>query len=74
VLDELYRRDIISVMVEGGPTLLNSLVEAGLWDEAGIFIGPGWLGSGVKAPDFPFRPVEVEQVGNSELLIFHNTW
>ncbi len=70
VLADLYNRNIQSVLIEGGPTLLSTLIEAGLFDEARVFIGPGWFGSGVKAPDFPFSPIEEEKIGNSRLLIF----
>lgn len=36
-LDELFRRGVGRVLVEGGATLLRSLIEANLWDEARIF-------------------------------------
>lgn len=34
ILRGLYARGIISVMVEGGPTLLSAFLESGLWDVA----------------------------------------
>jgi diaminohydroxyphosphoribosylaminopyrimidine deaminase/5-amino-6-(5-phosphoribosylamino)uracil reductase len=71
VFDDLHNRHIQSVLIEGGPTLLESLIREGLWDEARIFIGPGWFGEGVKAPDFPFEPQEHGEVGNSRLLNFY---
>ena len=70
ILADLYARDIQSVLIEGGPTLLKTLIDSNLWDEARVFIGPGWLGDGIKAPEFPFQPVESEPVGQSDLLIF----
>ncbi len=70
VLTDLYARDIQSVLVEGGPTLLKTLIDSNLWDEARVFTGRGWLGSGIKALDFPFQPRESEPVGQSDLLIF----
>ena len=70
VLSDLYKSNIQSVIIEGGPTLLRSLIEMNLWDEARVFIGPGWFGKGVKAPEFPFSPTEEETVGNSRLLVF----
>ena len=50
ILDELFRRKIISVLIEGGAQLLQTFIDAGLWDEARIFTGPNSFGDGVKAP------------------------
>ena len=50
ILDELYRRKIISVLIEGGTRLLQTFIDAGLWDEARIFTGTTVFGDGVKAP------------------------
>lgn len=71
VLADLYHRNIQSVLVEGGPTLFETLIRANLWDEARVFIGPDWFGKGIKAPVFPFEPREEEEIGNSRLLQFH---
>ena len=70
IMADLYNRGIQSVLVEGGPTLLSSLISEGLWDEARVFIGPGWFGEGVRAPGLPFSPAEVMEVGNSKLFVF----
>jgi diaminohydroxyphosphoribosylaminopyrimidine deaminase/5-amino-6-(5-phosphoribosylamino)uracil reductase len=70
VFNALYNRNIQSVLIEGGPTLFSSLIENDLWDEARVFIGPGWFGDGIRAPHFPFTPVGSERVGNSRLLKF----
>lgn len=70
VLSDLHRRKIQSVLVEGGPTLLRSLISADLWDEARIFIGPDWYGAGVPAPAFPIPPSVSQRVGNSQLFHF----
>jgi len=58
ILDELYRRNIISIMIEGGTRLLQTFIDAGLWDEARIFTGTAMFGDGVKAPVMPQYPVE----------------
>lgn len=70
VLKDLYNRNILSVLIEGGPTLFSTLIEENLWDEARIFVGPGWFGNGVRAPHFPFQAAEQGVVGNSRLLRF----
>lgn len=75
VLDELYRRRITSVLVEGGPSVAGSFVDAGLVDKFTFFIAPVVIGGasaptsvggeGVKAIAEAMRlmDVSVEQVG-----------
>lgn len=70
VIEDLHGRNIQSVMIEGGPILFDTLIRENLWDEARIFIGPGWLGRGVRAPLFPFRASGEEAIGNSRLMWF----
>lgn len=50
LLDELYRRGIQSLLVEGGSMLLQSFLDQDLWDEAWVEHAPLWLGEGVAAP------------------------
>src|ERR1035437_4673569 len=40
ILNEIYHRNINSVLVEGGASILNSFIEAGLWDEENIEVSP----------------------------------
>ena len=51
ILDELYRRKITSVLIEGGTQLLQTFIDAGLWDEMRVFKGTAVFGDGVKAPE-----------------------
>ena len=48
-LRKLAKRDVTNVLVEGGPTILTALFEAGLVDEAFVFTAPLLLG-GRRAP------------------------
>ncbi len=51
ILEDLAGRGIHSVMVEGGTTLLNHIIETGLWDEMHIEVAPEiTIGEGVAAP------------------------
>ncbi len=50
ILYQLYMLDIQSLIIEGGAATLNSFIEAGLWDEARIFVGKATLANGIKAP------------------------
>ena len=49
---ELYKEGITSLMVEGGPTLLRSFIDAGLYDDVRIEKSDIILGKGLKSPDF----------------------
>ncbi|HRN42271.1 MAG TPA: bifunctional diaminohydroxyphosphoribosylaminopyrimidine deaminase/5-amino-6-(5-phosphoribosylamino)uracil reductase RibD [Vicingus sp.] len=50
ILDELYKRNIQSIIIEGGATLLQSFIDLNLWDEARIFVGNRKFTTGLKAP------------------------
>lgn len=43
-LDELRTRGILSLLVEGGPTLTSSFLAAGLWDRLSAFVAPLLVG------------------------------
>ncbi|MBR6757449.1 MAG: bifunctional diaminohydroxyphosphoribosylaminopyrimidine deaminase/5-amino-6-(5-phosphoribosylamino)uracil reductase RibD [Bacteroidaceae bacterium] len=46
----LFLRNIQSLIVEGGRELLQSFIDADLWDEARIEVAPTQLHSGIEAP------------------------
>lgn len=50
ILDELYKRNIQSIIIEGGATLLQSFIDLNYWDEARIFVGNRKFTTGLKAP------------------------
>ena len=51
ISDDLAKRNIHSILVEGGPTLLNHILETGLWDEIHVEVAPELtIGDGVPAP------------------------
>lgn len=50
ILDELYRRNLLSLIVEGGTQLLQSFIDSGLYDDMQVEISPIKFGEGVKAP------------------------
>ena len=50
ILKDLYERQLQSLLVEGGRQLLQSFINAGLWDEIIVEETPLILGEGVKAP------------------------
>lgn len=72
ILGELYRRDIQSVIVEGGPTLHGSFYQAGLWDEIRRFVAPMEIASGVRAINLAMEPESESVIGSDRLHIYRN--
>ena len=48
----LYKRNINSIIIEGGAKTLQTFIDENLWDEARIFIGSTEFNDGIKAPTF----------------------
>ena len=66
MLADLSRRNIHSVLVEGGARLLNSILASGIYDEVHVEISNAHLGKGeegVEAPDYSFttRPQVIDE-------------
>lgn len=51
LMDTLYRKKLQSLLVEGGAQLLQSFINAGLWDEIFVEKSNRLLHNGVKAPE-----------------------
>jgi diaminohydroxyphosphoribosylaminopyrimidine deaminase/5-amino-6-(5-phosphoribosylamino)uracil reductase len=72
ILDDLYRRQLQSVLVEGGAALLNSFLQAGLWDEAYVFKSNRKLEApGLAAPTIPLsRMQHLNHLGADALVVY----
>jgi len=72
VLEDLASRNIHSILVEGGPTLLNHILETGLWDEIHVEVAPELtIGEGVAAPQVTL-PDTYEEVDGHKLYVIEN--
>jgi diaminohydroxyphosphoribosylaminopyrimidine deaminase/5-amino-6-(5-phosphoribosylamino)uracil reductase len=56
IMDDLYNRNIGSLLVEGGAKLHRSFLEEDIWDELIVETAPVKLGKGVPAVDFKRFP------------------
>ena len=72
VLEELSRRKLNSLMVEGGTCLLQSFFKSGLWDEAWVETSPVVLNEGVSAPQVEGFLFSVERRGEHLLRKYRN--
>jgi diaminohydroxyphosphoribosylaminopyrimidine deaminase/5-amino-6-(5-phosphoribosylamino)uracil reductase len=70
ILSRLYERKLISLIIEGGARTLRSFIDAGLWDEARVFVSPSQFGSGISAPRLPQQPSETSASGDDSLMTY----
>jgi diaminohydroxyphosphoribosylaminopyrimidine deaminase / 5-amino-6-(5-phosphoribosylamino)uracil reductase len=69
MMEELYRREILSVIVEGGSELLNSFLELDLWDEAFVYTGNQFFGNGVSAPHISGKTIAFRKLDDCKLHV-----
>lgn len=72
LLQELYERDITSLIVEGGAKLLQSFIQRGFWDEARVFVGNKFFDGGTKAPEIKGKLHCYDEFGDSCLFTYRN--
>lgn len=71
LLEDLVKQKIQSVLVEGGATTLQLFMDAGLWDEARVFISDKGFGKGIAAPRLHGNLIGQESVFNDTLRFYH---
>ena len=68
-LEDLYRRKVTSVMVEGGTRVLQDMIEAGVWDEARIETSPRRVGQGVVAPHITGHQIVHRVIDGNSIIV-----
>jgi len=72
IINILFKHNIQSVIIEGGRQMLQTFIDANVWDEARIFKGTISFGNGTKAPVLHSKCAAKHTFLNDELLIFRN--
>ena len=70
ILEELYKRDISSVFVEGGSRTLQYFIIDNVWDEARVIVGNTKFYDGVKAPIINKIPSDSFEFGEDMVYIY----
>ncbi len=76
ILSALYEQKVLAVMVEGGAQLLQSFIDADLWDEARVIsnrlpIAIGiTIGNGLKAPVLKNNTLLKEEKTDTDIISF----
>ncbi|XOL42761.1 Riboflavin biosynthesis protein RibD [Aequorivita nionensis] len=72
ICQALFKREIQSVIIEGGAKTLQAFIDANLWDEAFVFNGSICFGEGIKAPNFKGVLFSEEKIKDDTLRKFKN--
>ncbi len=74
LIDELYKQEIQSIIIEGGAFTLNKFIEYGFWDEARVFIATNVeIENGITAPKLKnHQLVSAKNIDNNILYQYIN--
>jgi diaminohydroxyphosphoribosylaminopyrimidine deaminase/5-amino-6-(5-phosphoribosylamino)uracil reductase len=71
LLSDLHQRNIQSLIVEGGSSVLNQFILKEKWDEIRIFESEDMLEDGILAPTISSAISSIEQIDNNQLKIIY---
>ncbi|MGB1248647.1 MAG: bifunctional diaminohydroxyphosphoribosylaminopyrimidine deaminase/5-amino-6-(5-phosphoribosylamino)uracil reductase RibD [Chitinophagales bacterium] len=72
LLDQLHRKHIQSIIIEGGAKTLQHFIDKNLWDEARILTGNLLLEEGIKAPKIQGKLLEKYTLSTDTIAIYKN--
>ncbi|MCF7568171.1 bifunctional diaminohydroxyphosphoribosylaminopyrimidine deaminase/5-amino-6-(5-phosphoribosylamino)uracil reductase RibD [Sabulilitoribacter arenilitoris] len=72
ICDILFKKNINSIIIEGGTKTLQTFIDENLWDEARVFTGSTLFKNGVKAPKFSGNSISEEKINTNSLKIYLN--
>ena len=71
ILNQLYNRNILSLIVEGGAITINSFIATNLYDEIRVFTADKLLKNGVNSPELPdINLIETSIINNDKLEVY----
>lgn len=70
ITDILYKKNINSIIIEGGAQTLQTFIDEGLWDEARVFIGDMEFKTGLKTPKLKGKLISESRVKKDLLRIY----
>ena len=71
ILNQLYNRNILSLIVEGSAITINSFIATNLYDEIRVFTADKFLKNGVNSPELPdINLIETSIINNDKLEIY----
>jgi len=68
----LVKYKLLSIIIEGGTTILQYFIDQNVWDEARVFVGPKVFKTGIKAPKLGKTKIFMEKLGDSKMFLIVN--
>ncbi|PTM06463.1 MAG: bifunctional diaminohydroxyphosphoribosylaminopyrimidine deaminase/5-amino-6-(5-phosphoribosylamino)uracil reductase RibD, partial [Bacteroidetes bacterium] len=72
ICNKLQELNINSIIIEGGAKTIQLFIDAGLWDEARIFVGKAIFNEGINAPKFKGQMIFEEKIIDDTLRVYVN--
>ena len=72
ICDLLHKKNINSIIIEGGQQTLQTFIDANLWDEARVFTGNVVFKNGIKSPKLIGKLVSERHIFKDILKIYAN--
>lgn len=72
IMNILHKKNIQSVLIEGGFKTLQSFIDSNFWDEARVFKGKALFKKGTPAPILQGNLISQNQLIDDQLLIYEN--
>ena len=71
ILNQLYNRSILSLIIEGGTITINSFIEKNLYDEIRVFTTDKLLKKGIDSPELPnINLIKTRIINNDKLEVY----
>jgi diaminohydroxyphosphoribosylaminopyrimidine deaminase / 5-amino-6-(5-phosphoribosylamino)uracil reductase len=68
----LHKQNILSVIIEGGASVIKSFIKQNIWDEARVFVAENNFQNGIEAPKLAINPFLTEKIKNDTLNWYKN--
>ena len=72
MLNILHQQSVLSVIIEGGASVLHAFLQTGIWDEIRVLIGNKCFGKGLAAPELPLLPHHEEWADKDKILYYYH--
>ena len=71
ILEELYNRNILSILVEGGSRTLQYFIIDNVWDEARVIVSSALFKEGMRAPVLTKTPIRSHPFGPTDTIYYY---